>query len=294
MQDNFQSTFSKPGELHSKLNFHTKREDLHPLGSHKHYAAKHQITYIKEQNLKGGVISTSGNAGICTGYFGKEMNVPVYVLINDDRPAGKIEELTQKCKYLYLSKKSARLTNYISAKHKLHNLRPSMDDIAVEGFEKLGRDIYNNPSNTEWEEIYTFVTSGASYIGIYNTYKKLLEINKLHKLPKLHTVTGIAGQFGIANSPRQKDIDRILKETGGQNFKVNETTLNEFKEKFPDLTKILSDESLSSLTAAQSNNANSQSLVISTGKRWSIQNSNFNISTLPRLDTFEDCDKLFS
>lgn len=305
MQDHFSekntpTKINLPNELDERLPFFVKREDLHKLGSHKHFAASIQIKDIEKNNPKDGVISTSGNAGICLGHYSKNKQAKIYVLTSDECKTGKLEMLAKECENLFLSKTPARLSNYISAKYGLKNLRPSMDDLAVTGFEALGRELYeqylgfkiSGSLNEFWKEIYTFSTSGASYIGMYNAFKKLKEEGFINTIPKMHCVTGFAGRLGLKKPPRQNQINEILKETNGRNFEINEEELITFKMDFPEIN--LSEESLSAMAAALKNKADETSLVISTGKKWEAKNPDFDKSKLGRLDSFEDCDRLFS
>ncbi len=282
MQDIFDPVpLTPPGELSPKLNFQVKRFDLHPLGSHKYFAAANQIKALKESGKKG-VLATSGNAGITAAYFAKELGVDLYVLISPSANPTKIQEILDLGTNVFLSNKPGRFTNYISSKYGLHNLRPSMDDLAVKGFEKFGEEIAKVPC----EEIYTFTTSGASFLGLYRALKKASPNN----LPRLHSVRGAAGLLGIHATPRQKEMRRIMEETGGREFEISSQQLQEFKTDFPTLQ--LSDESLSSLIAALSNNANENSLVISTGKAW--QDAKTDLPSLPTINSFDDCAKFFS
>lgn len=305
MQDHFSlksapTKINPPSELDPRLRFCVKREDLHLLGSHKHFGAEAQIKELFSSGVKNGVISTSGNAGICLGYYAKKMGVNLYVLTGEKCGLGKLEAMRENCANLYLSKNPARVCNYISAKYGFKNLRPSMDDTAIEGFENLGHEIYEQFIDLKkigkikefWHGIYTFVTSGASYIGMYKAFEALHKKGAIKSMPKMNTVSGFAGRMGVKNQPRQKQIDEIMRKTGGIKIEINETELLRFKEKFRNVK--LSDESLSSICAAVLSGAAADSLVISTGKDWDT-NGNFPSSKtkLPRLDTFEDCDKLF-
>ena len=82
-RENMPTKINFPGELNSRFNFFVKREDLHPLGSHKHFAAKAQVEYMTSKHAMGGVISTSGNAGICLGHFAKDAGEDLYVITSD-------------------------------------------------------------------------------------------------------------------------------------------------------------------------------------------------------------------
>lgn len=292
---------SLPSELNPKFAFFIKREDLHPLGSHKHFGADAQIKELLSSNAKNGVISTSGNAGISLGYYAKKMRVNLYVLTGEKCNPGKLEAMRENCTNLYISKCPARICNYISAKYGFENLRPSMDDTAVEGFENLGHEIYEQFIGLRdagkirefWRKIYSFVTSGASYIGMHQAFEALHKKGAIKAVPKMNVVMGFAGRMGMKNLPRQKQIDEIMKKTGGVKIEINETELLQFKGKFQNVK--LSDESLSSICAAVLSGATADSLVISTGKDWGRGGDSPSAETkLPRLDTFEDCDKLFA
>lgn len=316
MQDDFPfknmpTKISLPSELNPKFTFFIKREDLHLLGSHKHFGAEAQVKELLSSDEKTGVVSTSGNAGISLGYYAKNMEVNLYVLTGEKCSPGKLEAMRKNCANLYLSKNPARICNYISAKYGFKNLRPSIDDAAVKGFENLGLEIYeqfiglkkNGKIKEFWHGIYTFVTSGASYIGMYKAFEVLHKKGAIKSMPKMNAVSGFAGRMGVKNQPRQKQIDEIMRKTGGIKIEINETELLRFKEKFRNVK--LSDESLSSICAAVRSGATADSLVISTGKDWTAmrrvelashkkeRSNHYEDSRLPRLDSFEDCNKLF-
>ena len=152
------------------------------------------------------------------------------------------------------STKAIRLANYLSAKYKIENLRPSINDSSIEGFKSIAFEIFENLG--EVDAIFTFVTSGSSFVGIGRTYKYLLESGKIKKIPKLYAVQSgdvfsvakefsnmaifplegeqtfaclQAGKLGTRNTRRKKEIIEIIKSSDGSGIYVSDSEVKKAK-----------------------------------------------------------------
>jgi predicted ATP-grasp superfamily ATP-dependent carboligase len=146
------------------------------------------------------------------------------------------------------SKKAIRLANYLSAKYKIENLRPSTNDSSIEGFKSIAFEIFENLGDID--AIFTFVTSGSSFVGIGRAYQYLLENKEIKKMPKLYAVQGgniksiakefnnagdtstcrlQAGKFGIKNTRRKKEILELIKLSGGEGIYINDSEIQKAK-----------------------------------------------------------------
>ncbi|MBU0648413.1 PLP-dependent lyase/thiolase, partial [Patescibacteria group bacterium] len=93
-------------EIPSDEKIFLKREDLNPNGSFKDRALAYQVSYLKQQNQKYCVISSSGNAAISTAAFCKKAGIKAIILISPNIPNNKLSQITKHNPFLLI--KSAR------------------------------------------------------------------------------------------------------------------------------------------------------------------------------------------
>lgn len=207
-----------------------KREEKNPNGSFKDRALAYQISYLKQHNIDTCVISSSGNAAISTAAFCNQAQIKAIILISPDIPENKLSQIVKHKPYLIIkSKKAARLTNYISKKYKIPNLRPSKDNNAIAGFETLGWEIHQQ--NPDTDAIVSYITSGTSLLGIHqyyaqnqkNTIPQLIASSSGEQtiLPKLfdqkpNKEKNIAGQNALLKPIRYNQIVKAIKQTDGK------------------------------------------------------------------------------
>ncbi|NOQ67978.1 pyridoxal-phosphate dependent enzyme [Patescibacteria group bacterium] len=172
--------------LRNVKSLYFKREDENLAGSLKNRSLAYQVSLAKQNGEKELVISTSGNAGIAAAAYCQEAGIKLYVFISPETEKAKIKEMQKYNSIIIKSKKAIRLANYLSAKYKIENLRPSTNDSSIEGFKSIAFEIFENLG--EVDAIFTFVTSGSSFVGIGRAYKYLLENKEIKKMPRLHAV----------------------------------------------------------------------------------------------------------
>ena len=129
----------------------------------------------------------------------------------------------------------------MSAKRKIENLRPSVNNSSIEGFKSIAFEIFENLG--EVEAIFTFVTSGSSFVGMGRAYQCLLKNKEIKKMPKLYAVQSgnifsVAGEFGevaaggnpfcflgAKNTRRKKEIMELINLSGGSGIYAEENEI---------------------------------------------------------------------
>lgn len=261
---NESSTPIEEGSALSKdFEFQIKREDQRGCGSHKYHGARCQIAYLIGQNISGGVISSSGNAGIALAEFGKKVGQPIAVFISPETDKGKIKALEKTGQNIFVTPNAQRDASKYCILNKFKNLRPSHDQIAKVGFYSLGAEIATQTANLDIEDIVIFSTSGASALGIVEFYQILKDEKIIKKIPKIHLVKGDAGSLGAKKSPLSNKLNDAKKTTEILCPTINISDIPEAIRKIQ-----LSNESLSSIAYAYKNLNKKSTLVISTGKLW--------------------------
>ena len=223
-----------------------KREDENKCGSLKERSLAYQVSLAKQNGKKELVISTSGNAGIAAAAYCQKAGIKLYIFISPETEKAKIAEMQKYDPIIIKSKRAIRLANYLAAKYKIENLRPSLNDSSIEGFKSIAFEIFENLG--EVDAIFTYVTSGSSFVGIGRAYQYLLENKEIKKIPKLFAIQSgdifsvaeefgkinnknysKAGKFGIKNTRRKKEIIELIKSSDGKGIYVNDKEVQEAK-----------------------------------------------------------------
>lgn len=219
-----------------------KREDENKTESLKGRSLAFQVSLAKQRGAKELVISTSGNAGIAAAAYCRKAGIRLYVFISPDTEAEKILSMQRYSPVIVKSKKAIRLANYLSAKKRIQNLRPSRDESSIEGFKSISFEIFEHIG--EIDALFTFVTSGSSFVGIGKAFEYLNKTGKIRKMPKLFAIQGgtvfsIAreferindacsgggcktGKFGVRETMRKNEIIEMIKTSGGGSFYITD------------------------------------------------------------------------
>ncbi len=275
----------------SVKNLYLKREDLNTLGSFKSRALAYQVSYYKNLAHKNLVISSSGNAGICAAKYCDVAGIKLICLISPNTDIAKKAELSKTNAVVIESSKAMRLANYLSAKYKIPNLRPSVDDISLIGFETLAYEIFEQSGQfLEKFSIYTFVTSGSSLIGIYNGLKKLFDLGFITKIPTIFAVMSDEISLGVKNSRRIEKVIEIVKTTGGQIINITNLDLKMLAGKCLDLSRQIAKESQAVLSAISKMKMDN-SIAIIGGKNWDLSSECCQKEFL-KAENFEKIDQI--
>lgn len=322
LDDNINSTH-KTVKIKSFENIYFKREDENITGSLKDRSLAYQVSLAKQKVLKNLVISTSGNAGISASAYCQKAGIKLYVFISPETEKAKIAEMQKYNPIIIKSSRAIRLANYLSAKYKIKNLRPSVDDDSIEGFKSISFEIFEKLGKID--ALFTFVTSGSSFVGIGRAYKYLLENNEIKKIPKLFAVQsgGIfsiakefenrlnnegdipecrlqAGKLGVKNTRRKNEIIDLIKSSGGSGIYVSNKEIESTKNFLSQNEIYTSDEGCASFAGAlkinQENNLNTSSklnkiiCVLSGKERGKTEEIDEN--KIYKAESFDEVDKI--
>ncbi|MCK5413314.1 MAG: pyridoxal-phosphate dependent enzyme [Candidatus Pacebacteria bacterium] len=202
-------------------NLYFKREDENETGSLKGRSLAYQVSLAKQNGKKELVISTSGNAGIAAAAYCQKAGIKLYIFISPETENAKISEMQKYNPIIIKSKKSIRLANYLSARYKIENLRPSVNDSSIEGFKSIVFEIFEKLGRID--ALFTYVTSGSSFVGIGRAYQYLQEIGEIKKMPKLFAVqsgeiSSIASEFESSLSFSQKERNGSIQSNNSVNI----------------------------------------------------------------------------
>ncbi|OGJ45774.1 hypothetical protein A2272_00820 [Candidatus Peregrinibacteria bacterium RIFOXYA12_FULL_33_12] len=285
------------GKILGIENVYLKREDLNELGSFKSRSLAYQVSYYKNLGYKSLVISSSGNGAICAAKYCDLAGIKLFCFISKETDLGKKAILAETNAIVVETERAIRFGSYVSAKYKMPNLRPSVDDVSLIGFESLAYEIWEQIRMTDVFLVFSFVTSGSSFIGMYNGFKKLLELGALKKLPRMFAVQGGAGKLGVKNSRRMAEILRIVKETGGRMIEVTAEEILKQHRQCLDISRQVSEEGMAVLAAIthsisflKKDRTGLNVVAIMSGKNW-LKNVKQKRKFL-KAESFEEVDRI--
>ena len=149
-----------------------KREDLHPLGSHKGRSIPHMIDVGIADGVRHFVISSSGNAALAAGLYVKNLNarsmkkdfITLEILAGKNINPKKLAKLQAlKDEHILVSVQDRPLQMlFQKTKNKtpdVRSLRQSTDPIALEGYASLAEELAEIP---DLEAIFIGTSSGTT------------------------------------------------------------------------------------------------------------------------------------
>lgn len=225
-----------------------KREDKNETGSLKGRSLCYQVSLNKQRGHKAAVISTSGNAGVAAAAYAKEAGMKMFIFISPDTEKAKIEDMQKYDPVIIKSSRAIRFANYVAARYKIPNLRPSSDDDSIEGFKSIALEIADAAG--EVDAVFTFVTSGSSFVGMYRGFERAVKEGKIGRLPRMYAVQSgevfsiaeefeenipiirarkgegegqlSAGRLGVRHTKRKMEILEAVCKTKGRGVYVND------------------------------------------------------------------------
>jgi len=234
-------------EVYGIDHLYFKREDENETGSLKGRSLCYQVSLNKQRGAGALTISTSGNAGIAAAAYARKAGLKLFVFISPDTEKGKVTEMQKYGPVIIRSKRAIRFANYAAAKYRLPNLRPSVDDDSIEGFKSIAFELGDEAGDVD--AVFSFVTSGSSFVGMYRGFEAYKRSGKIGKIPEMYAVQsgeissiagefkengssiaeedrvreeGIrAGQLGVKNTKRKKEILEIIGRTCGKGIYVD-------------------------------------------------------------------------
>lgn len=219
-------------ELKIKNRIYLKREDLHPLGSHK----GRSIPTMIDQQIKSGqfnfVVSSSGNAGLAAAIYTKKHNqknkkqkINLQIIVGKNIAPEKlktIKKLTNNFIQLVQVPNPKQTAFQLEKNKKYHWLRQSTDDTALVGYENLAKELTKLKNI---QAIFIPTSSGTTAEGIYQGMKKLnlkpqiniVQTTACHPFVEgaENTATSLAGAIVDKVAHRKQNILKIIKQTKG-------------------------------------------------------------------------------
>jgi len=184
-----------------------QREDLNPNGSHKDRSLAIQVNSYRAEGFRSLCISSSGNAAIAAAAACKAAQMTLFAFMSPQTRPGKIRAVLERGGHVILSSRAIGLAKSLAASHGLPNLRPSVDDRALEGYKSLAFYLAESGRNEQVDSIFCYTTSGSTLCGIWRGFQTLSEGGWKGPFPGLHAaqageITSIAERFG--EKPAQK------------------------------------------------------------------------------------------
>lgn len=278
-------------------NFLVKREDLSPTGSHKFRSLAYQLSCIRATGYRQAVISSSGNAAISASHYAEIAGIRIFAFLSGETPPEKLSALSTAQTTVILSARPLRLAKYATAHYKLPDLRPSADQNSVIGFQTLGFELFEQLPNKETANIFSFVTSGASLLGIASACQRLAKLGASTSIPRLYGVysTGkLAGQLSANAVDKYIDTEKTCKQSGGGLIEVTDDEIMSTREQLSTRQIETSDESVAAFSAAEKARPAGQTVVIFTGRSWSTPKKPAQANQFEHAETFADVDKIMS
>ncbi len=158
-----------------------KREDLHPLRSHKGRSLPRMIEHYAKAGARDFAISSSGNAGIAAAMYCAKHNAEypsdpyrLKVFIGRNIADEKRRILSEHASgAIQITQVDRPLQTFLQATKdpKMTGLRQSTDDVALDGYVELARELAKIPS---LKAVFIPASSGTGAQGLYEGFKKLL------------------------------------------------------------------------------------------------------------------------
>lgn len=169
-----------------------KREDLHPLRSHKGRSIPRMIEKCAKAGLRDFVISSSGNAGIAAAMHCAKHNTEhpndlyhLKVFIGRNILDEKRRILSEHASgAIQITQVDRPLQSFLQAVKdpKVAGLRQSTDDTALEGYAELARELAKIP---DLRAVFIPASSGTGAQGLFEGFKK---IDTSFKIPQIHII----------------------------------------------------------------------------------------------------------
>jgi len=220
-----------------------KREDLHPLGSHKGRSIPLMLDHHRQSGARSFVISSSGNAALAAALTVKEINqanpeslTTLRIFVGLHIPAEKLKRLTD------LSDTNITVFQVEKPKHSAKEetktsgtiwLRQSTDDTALVGYEALAKEILDGVPLVQ--TIFVPTSSGTTAVGLGTAFNKLNTPVAIHVVQTTachpfvedtrQTENSLAGAIVDKVGHRKIAVQNIIKTTGGSGWVAEDTDI---------------------------------------------------------------------
>ena len=255
-------------------NLWLKREDLNPSGSHKDRGIAFQLSTLRHRDpeLSMVVISSSGNAAIAAASYGSLAGLRVVTCLSPSTSETKLQRLRSLRAIVIPSNRPVALAKSLASTLDIPNLRPSSDELSVEGFKTIGWELSEEFARIQASDtsiasaspvgsaqaIFSFASSGSSFVGIARALYPSEEsgreaISSKNQLqPELHAVQGMGaspiaahfdlarkdgelgdlGRLGAKKTRRMGEAVRAIRRSGGHAWAISDAEAKEAADLF--------------------------------------------------------------
>jgi threonine synthase len=139
------------------------RSDLSPNGSHKDWSLAVQVSVYRSRGARWLGISSSGHAALSAAAACRVGGVGLLAFVSPLTPPAKLTALRQQGCVVVMSPRATSLCDEICEHYAIPNLRPSQDDLALEGYAALAASWVER--RIEADSIFVYTTSGSTLCG---------------------------------------------------------------------------------------------------------------------------------
>jgi len=166
--------------LNLKESLFFKREDLHPLMSHKGRSIPFMIECYLKQGCTKFTVSSSGNAALAAGLYISDYNknnsdkLSLLILVGrniNEEKLDALQKLTDENIILQQVENPKQTAFQMDKDGQAKNLRQSTDDLALVGYEELAKEIAEELPRIA--AIFIPTSSGTTASGLHLGFKKL-------------------------------------------------------------------------------------------------------------------------
>ncbi len=210
-----------------------KREDLHPLGSHKGRSIPPMIEHYVANGVRNFVISSSGNAAIAavkTLPEGCTLKILIGEKIGVEKEKQLKKEIGNQKSIILEKRKNPKQTAFLMEKNgQAKNLRQSTDDTALSGYESLAEELKAIP-NLQAVFIPTSSGTTAQALGknLPGVQIHIVQTAAVHPIAETFDKNFIPQKNSVANAivdavaHRKNAVIRAVKQSGGSGWVVSD------------------------------------------------------------------------
>lgn len=190
-----------------------KREDLHPLGSHKGRSIPHMIDAKMAEGCTHFVISSSGNAALAAAMYAKKLgNITLEILAGkhiSTKKLAKLEALKDSNILVSLHDRPLQVLHIKTQDPSIQSLRQSNDDTALVGYATLAEELLEIP---KLSTIFIGTSSGTTAQALSERFSQLKRSVEVH-IVQTSSCHPIADAFVENFSSEEKSIADAIVDT---------------------------------------------------------------------------------
>ena len=193
-----------------------QREDLNPNGSHKDRSLAFQVSVYAARGVRTLAISSSGNAALSAAAACRVARLDLVAFVSPATPAPKIGLIARLGATVVTSERAIGLCKELCEAAAIPNIRPSVDDLALEGYKTLAFELVERA--LPCDSVFCYTTSGSTLTGMARGFEALRGLGWAERQPALHAaqagaIASIAEAFG--RGPVSQTAERsIIRDLG--------------------------------------------------------------------------------